>query len=139
MYVYTVCILYVCIHCSCLQTHQKRVLDLIADGCEPPCGCWELNSGPLEDQDFVASFFIRALISSQRALPLTASLFSEPDSFTIMLKVSISQGVAHRYSSHSICLRFQYWSAKPCQNSFSTCCASLSGQNPGPTQRLGSF
>jgi hypothetical protein len=21
-----------------------------ADGCEPPCGCWELNSGPLEEQ-----------------------------------------------------------------------------------------
>ncbi|CAO2602305.1 hypothetical protein LEMLEM_LOCUS11148 [Lemmus lemmus] len=20
------------------------------DGCEPPCGCWELNSGPLEKQ-----------------------------------------------------------------------------------------
>jgi len=24
--------------------------DLIIDGCEPPCGGWELNSGPLEDQ-----------------------------------------------------------------------------------------
>ena len=22
----------------------------IYDGCEPPCGCWELNSGPLEEQ-----------------------------------------------------------------------------------------
>jgi hypothetical protein len=20
------------------------------DGCEPPCGCWDLNSGPLEEQ-----------------------------------------------------------------------------------------
>jgi hypothetical protein len=56
-----------------------------------------------------------------------------------MLKVSISQGVAHRYSSHSICLRFQYWSAKPCQNSFSKCCSSLRCQNPCPTQLLGSF
>jgi hypothetical protein len=26
------------------------VSDLITDGCEPPCGCWELNSGPLEEQ-----------------------------------------------------------------------------------------
>jgi len=25
-------------------------LDLITDGCEPPYGCWELNSGPLEEQ-----------------------------------------------------------------------------------------
>jgi len=37
-------------HCSCLQTHQKRALDPITDGWEPPCGCWELNSGPLEEQ-----------------------------------------------------------------------------------------
>ena len=22
----------------------------VIDGCEPPCGCWELNSGPLEEQ-----------------------------------------------------------------------------------------
>jgi hypothetical protein len=31
-------------------TDQKRARDLITDGCEPPCGCWELNSGPLEEQ-----------------------------------------------------------------------------------------
>ena len=29
---------------------QKRVSDPITDGCEPPCNCWELNSGPLEEQ-----------------------------------------------------------------------------------------
>jgi hypothetical protein len=23
---------------------------IVTDGCEPPCGCWELNSGPLEEQ-----------------------------------------------------------------------------------------
>jgi hypothetical protein len=27
---------------------QQRKSDPITDGCEPPCGCWELNSGPLE-------------------------------------------------------------------------------------------
>jgi hypothetical protein len=26
------------------------VPDPITDGCEPPCGCWDLNSGPLEEQ-----------------------------------------------------------------------------------------
>jgi hypothetical protein len=26
------------------------VSDLITGGCEPPCGCWDLNSGPLEEQ-----------------------------------------------------------------------------------------
>jgi hypothetical protein len=30
--------------------HLKRVSDLIMGGCEPPCGCWDLNSGPLEEQ-----------------------------------------------------------------------------------------
>ena len=38
------------VHCSCLQTHQKRAPDHITDGCEPPYGRWELNSGPLEEQ-----------------------------------------------------------------------------------------
>ena len=34
----------------CMPASQKRALDFIIDGCEPPCGCWELNSGPLEEQ-----------------------------------------------------------------------------------------
>ena len=29
---------------------QKKVSDLIMDGCEPPCGCWDLNSGPWVEQ-----------------------------------------------------------------------------------------
>jgi hypothetical protein len=38
------------VHRHCLQTHQKRASDAISDNCEPPCGCWKLNSGPLEEQ-----------------------------------------------------------------------------------------
>jgi hypothetical protein len=34
----------------CLQTLQKRASDFVTDGCEPPCGCRDLNSGPLEEQ-----------------------------------------------------------------------------------------
>ena len=30
--------------------HQKRASDLIMDGCEPPRVCWDLNSGPSEEQ-----------------------------------------------------------------------------------------
>lgn len=33
-----------------LSTHKKKESDHIADGCEPPHGCWELNSGPLKEQ-----------------------------------------------------------------------------------------
>ena len=29
---------------------QRRAPDVSTDGCEPPYGCWELNSGPLEEQ-----------------------------------------------------------------------------------------
>jgi hypothetical protein len=43
-------IYYMEVHCSCSQMHQKRVLDLIKDGCEPPCSCWDLNSRPSEEQ-----------------------------------------------------------------------------------------
>ena len=30
--------------------HQKRASDLITGSCEPLCGCWDLNSGLLEEQ-----------------------------------------------------------------------------------------
>jgi hypothetical protein len=33
-----------------MSTHQKKASDPTTDGCEPPCGCWKLNSGPLEEQ-----------------------------------------------------------------------------------------
>jgi hypothetical protein len=29
---------------------QKRASDLVMDGCEPPCSCWDFNSEPLEEQ-----------------------------------------------------------------------------------------
>jgi hypothetical protein len=31
-----------------------QALDPITDGCEPPCGCWDLNSGPLEEQSVLS-------------------------------------------------------------------------------------
>ena len=33
--------------CAC---RPERAPDLTTDGCEPPYGCWELNSRPLEEQ-----------------------------------------------------------------------------------------
>ena len=35
---------------SVLSACQKREPDQIIHGCEPPYGCWELKSGPLEEQ-----------------------------------------------------------------------------------------
>jgi hypothetical protein len=33
--------------------HQKRAPDPITGGCELPCGCWDLNSGPSEEQSML--------------------------------------------------------------------------------------
>ena len=35
---------------ACTPACQKTASDLIRDGCEPPCGYWELNSGPWKEQ-----------------------------------------------------------------------------------------
>jgi len=37
------------VHCHSLHMHQKGALDPPTDGCELPCGCWELNLGPLKE------------------------------------------------------------------------------------------
>ena len=65
------CILYIClhsifhilflkkIHCvfiflpTCMTAGQEKAADLITDGCKPPCGFWELNSGPLDEQEML--------------------------------------------------------------------------------------
>jgi hypothetical protein len=36
-------------------TRRGRQISL-QDGCEPPCGCWELNSGPLEEQSVKSNY-----------------------------------------------------------------------------------
>jgi hypothetical protein len=46
---------YVCEYIVSVFRHQKRALDLITDGCEPPCGSWELNSEPLEEQSVLSA------------------------------------------------------------------------------------
>ena len=42
--------MYVSALSACTPACQKRASDLITDGPELPCGCWELNSGPPEEQ-----------------------------------------------------------------------------------------
>jgi hypothetical protein len=41
---------------TCTPACQKRASDPITDGCESPCGSWELNSGPLEEQPMLLSY-----------------------------------------------------------------------------------
>jgi hypothetical protein len=53
--------------------HQRRASDPITDGCEPPCGCWDLNSGPLEEQ----LVLLTAEPSLQPRLPFLKSFRSQ--------------------------------------------------------------
>jgi hypothetical protein len=39
-----------CTLCMCLSACQRRTSDPFVGGHEPPCGCWELNWGPLDEQ-----------------------------------------------------------------------------------------
>jgi len=57
--------------CFVFKTYQKRASDLFTDGCGPPCGCWELNSGPLEEQS--------VLLTAEPSLqPLYTLFFRKP-------------------------------------------------------------
>jgi hypothetical protein len=48
---------------SVLSACQKRALEIIIDSCEPPYGCWELNSGPLEEVLlFLFLFFLGGVV-----------------------------------------------------------------------------
>ena len=58
-------------------THQKSALDPIKDGCEPPCGCWELNSVPLEEQSVLLT--AEPSLQSQLYFILLIYLFSGLD------------------------------------------------------------
>ena len=44
--------MYVCLPHACLVPMNSRQIpwNWIIDRCEPPCGCSELNPGPLEEQ-----------------------------------------------------------------------------------------
>ena len=45
----TLCALVSCLHvCLCEDVGYSRTG--VTDSCEPPCGCWNLNPGPLEEQ-----------------------------------------------------------------------------------------
>jgi hypothetical protein len=76
---------------SPLQTHKNRASDAITDGCEPPCSCWELNLGPLDEQSllltkepsnclclFVCLFLIGYFIYISNAIPKVPHMLRHP-------------------------------------------------------------
>ena len=59
---------------------QKRAPDTIINGCEPSRGCWELNSGPLEEQS--------VLSTSEPSL--------QPPEINFQLKLSYNLNIKHQ-------------------------------------------
>ena len=52
--------------------HTRRESQIsLMDGCEPPCGCWDLNSGPSEEQ----SALLTAEPSFQPGMKLSNKLY----------------------------------------------------------------
>jgi len=62
----------------------EGALALITGGCEASCVCWELNSGPLEEQSVLLT-----------AEPSLQPLFSE---FSFVLYLLVVVPVAHMYA-----------------------------------------
>ena len=98
------------VHYCCLQTHQKRVSDLIISGCEPPCGCWDLNSEPSEEQ----SVFLPAEPSCQpsSSLPLSFPPPSFlPSFFIFWVFVCFYMEILVSVAPGCICRKGVYWLA----------------------------
>jgi hypothetical protein len=63
--------------------------DLITYGCEPSCGCWELNSGALEEQTVLltAEPPLQPCLAAPCCAEVTTSPHEEPDEHTWPLAV----------------------------------------------------
>jgi hypothetical protein len=47
---FIICIYVLYVYTVAVFRHQKRESGLVTDGCDTPCGRWDLNSGPPEEQ-----------------------------------------------------------------------------------------
>ena len=65
---------------------QNKALDPITDGCEPPCGCWELNSGPLEEQSVL----------------LTTELSLQPPTFFFLPTICMYRWLINPFINHYV-------------------------------------
>ena len=82
--------MYVCVPCVYMIPPRRPEKDIkypgtgVTDNCEPPCGCWELNLGPLQEQ--------QVLLTSEWSLkapiyPLIVLLFLIIISFVLCVSV----------------------------------------------------
>jgi hypothetical protein len=52
LFIYLLIYLFIiCVYTVAVFRHSRREHQIfVTDGCEPPCGCWDLDLGPLEEQ-----------------------------------------------------------------------------------------
>jgi hypothetical protein len=81
--------------------HQKRALVPITGGCEPPCGCWELNSEPLEEQSVFLTTelslqlqFLNSLTLGAREMEWLSTLTVLPE---VLSSIPSNHMVAHKH------------------------------------------
>jgi len=121
--------------------NQKRTLDSIRDGCEPPCGCWELNSGPLEEQPVLLTTE-PILQSNLFTLILCALVFCLHVCLSVCLSLSDCVGVrSHRTWTIDSCeLPHECWELNPRSSqraaSVLYCWAIPTPEFPSPKDRV---
>jgi hypothetical protein len=49
-YFFNIYLFIICKYTVAVLDTPEEASDFVTDGYEPPCGCWDLNSGPLEEQ-----------------------------------------------------------------------------------------
>jgi hypothetical protein len=84
--------------------HQKRASDLMTDGCEPPCGCWDLNSGPSEERSVLltAEPSLQPLPQNLAVyLPVVHGVCSWVGVYLVVCRAEISQRYA--LDRHQLC------------------------------------
>jgi hypothetical protein len=69
---------------ACIPVCQKRASDPIIDDCEPPCGFWELSSGPLEEQP------VLLIISSDISPSLEHLVFKGEPEWAVVWRAVVS-------------------------------------------------
>jgi hypothetical protein len=87
------------------DTHQKRASDPIIDGYEPPCGCWELNSGPLEEQSL--------LLTVEPSLQPLDFILDYSPRYSVEMQLNFHTAFVSPFKTHLLPLIFFYlWASE---------------------------
>jgi hypothetical protein len=148
------------VHCHSLQTYQKRASDPIIDGLKPPCGCWELNSGPLQEQsvllttepslqpwkkNFFLSFWFHSFFYMSNTQVIRKKLQSN-DKFALGTILSYFKYLCTwkcPYSSENsscaslIFTQLRIWKEEIWGSAIQNMCSSLEGRNSVPSTDVG--